>query len=342
MTSRSSNAPTLAVVARAAGVSVPTVSKVLRGRADVAASTRDRVTMALDRLGYPRHTSLIEVAPAGSVLIDVVTHELNTAWAAALLTAVERQARERGFSIVVTALSQRKPSSTPSRQWLNQVAARGSRGVLGLLVSFTEPQVDFLARHGLPCVVVDPYRIPVPGVRSVRLRNVKAERDATTHLLELGHSRIGVVHGKPGALPSQERLDGYVAAMAAAGSPLDPALVRGGGFQVEGGKRAMAELLALPDPPSAVVFASDRMALGGYQAAADLGFRIPDDVSIVGFDDTPEAALAQPPLTSVRQPADTMARAGLNLLEGTVTAQEIRCDAALVYRSSTAILTSTH
>ncbi|WP_129669308.1 LacI family DNA-binding transcriptional regulator [Phytoactinopolyspora endophytica] len=336
MTGRVSKAPTLTVVARGAGVSVPTVSKVLRGRTDVAAETRERVMRVLDELGYPRRRSPADRVRVGAALVDVVLHELDTAWSSALVNAIEAEAQCRELGIVVSALSRHTPRTTPSRQWLDGIAARGSCGVLGVQVDFTDAQVRYLREHEIPHVVIDPYHEPGATIPTVRVRNRDAERAATQHLIDLGHRRIAMVAGKPRSLSSQQRLAGYQAALTVAGFPVDAELLQYGDFRLSGGRQAMHELLTLPVPPTAVVFASDKMALGGYLAAADLGVRIPHDVSVVGYDDTFEAAVARPALTSVRQPFEAMASAGFDVLT-TVPSQPsvIECDARLVVRAST-------
>jgi DNA-binding LacI/PurR family transcriptional regulator len=341
MTGRIQSRSTLAVVAREAGVSVPTVSKVLRARADVAPATRARVRETLDRLGYPRDVAAARSAKLNSALADVLVHELDTAWSSMLLASLEQEARAQGLSIVVNAVPRGSPRPVPRRQWLDQIAARGTCGALGILVDFSATQVEYLAAQGIPCVIIDP---PVPAherVVTIHATNRESERRATEHLIGLGHRRIAMVAGNLQVLPAQERLAGFHDAIAAAGLTVPSGYVKAGGFSFEESELATRELLALPLRPTAVVFASDKGALGGYSAAAAAGLRIPDDVSIVGFDDTTPAASAIPPLTTVRQPVSQMVRLAISTIVGPPAARpdgvrRVEYAAELVIRASTA------
>jgi DNA-binding LacI/PurR family transcriptional regulator len=341
VTGRVQSRSTLAVVAREAGVSVPTVSKVLRARADVAPATRERVRGVLDRFGYPPDLTGVSAAKLNSVLVDVLVHELDTAWAGRLLTCLEREARARNLGIVLHAGTSGGTRPVPHRQWLDQIAARGTRGALGVLVDFSASQLDYLVVHGIPCVVIDPPGPAPSHVVTIHTTNRDAQRRATEHLIELGHRRIAVVAGNLGVLPARERLAGFHDAIAAAGLVLPEAYLRTGGFSLPESTRAMRELLALARPPTAVVFASDKGALGGYAAAAAAGLRIPADISVVGFDDTAPAASAIPALTTVRQPIEQMVRLAVAAVVGDPVAPaaaggRLEFPAELIVRASTA------
>jgi DNA-binding LacI/PurR family transcriptional regulator len=337
MTGKVQSRSTLAVAARQAGVSVPTVSKVLRARADVAPATRARVREVLDRLGYPRDVVAARSMKLNAALADVLVHELDTAWSSMMLTSLEREARAHGLSIVVNAVQRRSPWPVAPRQWLDQIAARGTCGAIGVLIDFSTTQVKYLAAQGIPCVVIDP---PVPAqapVITIHTTNRESERRATEHLLRLGHRRVAVVAGNLRVLPAQQRLAGFHDAITAAGLSVPSEYVRTGGFSFEESKRAMHELLALPSPPTAVVFASDKGALGGYAAAAATRLLIPDDVSIVGFDDASLATSAIPALTTVRQPVTQMVRFAIDAIMGApAAASRAEYPAELVVRASTA------
>jgi DNA-binding LacI/PurR family transcriptional regulator len=328
----------LAVIAREVGVSVSTVSKVLNNRADVAAATRLRVRTALERHGYPLATSPAAGARANAALLDVVIQELNSSWSATLLSGVERAAADRGIGIVVSAVRGSGPGPMPPRRWLDQVAARGTCGVLGILVELSETQVAYLRDAGIPRVVVDPATEPHEDVTTVRLTNRESTRRAVEHLIGLGHLRIGVVSGNPQRLPAQERLQGFREAMTAAGLPQREEWERSGGFDRSASLVAAREILSAPERPTALVFASDQGALAGYAVAGQLGLRVPDDVSIIGFDDVPEASAAVPGLTTVRQPVAAMVEAAMAVIERPPTphGERIECGAELVVRGSTA------
>lgn len=332
--------PTLAVVAREAGVSVPTASKVVNGREDVAPETRRRVTEALERLGYVRRPRFDASKPPR--LVDLVVHSLDSSWSGAVLHGVEAAAHEAGLDVVVSAGLGRARGDRPQRGWLDKLTVRGSAGVLFNLAELTDAQYAWLEQHRIPFVMIDPAHEPPPGVVSVGAANWQGGVTATEHLLRLGHERIAVIAGRRRKLCSNARVAGYRSALTAAGLPLRPEYLRYGAFEEGVARRRMAELLDLPEPPTAVFVCSDRMALGVYEALAERELRVPDDISVVGFDDLPESRWASPGLTTVRQPLGEMAATALRLLvrmmdgeqpEGTRTELSTR----LVERASTGV-----
>lgn len=327
-------AATLAEIAQEAGVSAPTVSKVLNGRADVAPATRERVEELLHRHGYRRRGGGRPASP----LLELVFHELESAWAVEVIRGVENAVREEGLSIV---LSESAGRLSPGQSWVDGVLARRPTGVVLVLSDLNRSQRDQLAGRGIPFVVMDPAGDPGQDVPAVGTTNWDGGLAATRHLLDLGHRRIGLIGGPARMMCSRARADGYRAALDMAGIPYDPALVREGDFHHESGRRVGLELLALPDPPTAVFAGNDLQALGLYEAARELGLRVPEELSVVGFDDLPLARWVGPPLTTVRQPltemAETAARMVIDLARG-VRPGTLRVDLAtsLVERSSTA------
>ncbi|MFF5156721.1 LacI family DNA-binding transcriptional regulator [Streptomyces sp. NPDC000348] len=304
--------PTLAVVAREAGVSVPTASKVVNGREDVAPETRRRVTEALDRLGYIRRPRF----DAGRVprLVDLVVHSLTASGSGAVLHGAEEAADDAGLELVVSAALTRSRAERPERGWLDKLVLRGSAGVLFHLAELSGQQYAWLAQHRIPFVMIDPVFEPPPGVVSVGAADWRGGMTATEHLLALGHERIAVVAGHRHTLCADARVAGYRSALAAAGVRHRPEYVRHAGPGEGAAGRRMRELLDLPEPPTAVLVCSDRMALGVYETLAERGLRVPDDMSVVGYDDLPEARWLTPALTTVRQPLSEMAATALRLL----------------------------
>ncbi|MEV0170271.1 substrate-binding domain-containing protein [Streptomyces sp. NPDC050803] len=304
--------PTLAVVAREAGVSVPTASKVVNGREDVAPETRRRVTEALDRLGYVRRPRFDAVRTPG--LVDLVVHSLDTSWSGAVLHGVESAAHDAGLDVVVSAGLTRTAGGRHERGWLDKLTARGSSGVLFNLAELTPSQYGWLEAHRIPFVMIDPVLEPPPGVVSVGAANWQGGVTATEYLLSLGHERIAVIAGPQRTMSSSARVAGYRSALASAGVRHRPEYVRHAGFDEGVARRRVRELLELPTPPTAVFVCSDRMALEVYEAIAERGLKVPDEVSVVGFDDLPEARWLSPALTTVRQPLAEMAATALRLL----------------------------
>jgi LacI family xylobiose transport system transcriptional regulator len=327
----------LAVIAREVGVSISTVSKVVNGRADVATGTRARVQEALRRHGYRRAASPAAGAKLNSALLDVVIRELDSAWASTLVSGIERAASERGLNIVVSTVQLDQGRPVPPRRWLDQVAARGTCGVLGILTEFSAAQVAYLRDGRIPCVVIDPAAEPDPAVATVRIDNRASQYLLTRHLIGLGHRKIAFVVGNPSSLPASEREAGFEEAMRDAGLELREDWRKFGGFGRESSQEAMAELMALADRPTAVMFASDKGALGALAEANRLGLKVPDDVSVTGFDDIPDAAGAVPALTTVRQPVPEMVEAAMrHLTEAGTPGETIECTAEVVIRATTA------
>ncbi len=331
---------TLAAIAREAGVSAPTVSKVLNGRADVAPGTRTRVEDLLRAHGYRRRRAEATRSP----LIDLVFHELESAWALEVIRGVENVARDAGLSVV---LSESAGRLTPGRTWADQVAARRPHGVILVLSGLDESQRALLTSRSVPFVVMDPAGDPGADVPSIGATNWQGGLAATRHLVELGHRRIGAITGPPQMMCSRARIDGYRAALETAGLPVEPDLIRTGDFHHDTGYRVGRELLARPDRPTAVFAGNDLQALGLYEAARELGLRIPEDLSVVGFDDLPVARWVGPPLTTVRQPLTEMAEAAARLVlelgrsdngsaEGPA-ATRVELATSLVVRSSTGV-----
>ncbi|MFD9437979.1 LacI family DNA-binding transcriptional regulator [Streptomyces sp. NPDC060006] len=326
---------TITEIAREAGVSVPTVSRVVNGRSDVAPRTRARVEDLLHRHGYRRR-------PAGSrdraALIDLVFNDLDSPWAVEIIRGVEEVAHAAGVGTVVSAIHGR---SGDARQWMTNLRARASDGVV-LVTSVLEPVLhDELRRLGVPLVVVDPAGSPALDAPTVGATNWAGGMAATEHLLRLGHRRIGFVAGPPRLLCSRARLDGYRAALDRAGIAVDESLIVPGDFYQESGFTGCTALLDLAEPPTALFAASDQMAMGAVEALRRRGARVPEDMSVVGFDDLPEVRWSAPPLTTVRQPLAEMgklaARTVLRLTRGEkLDSPRVELATELVVRSSTA------
>lgn len=324
---------TAAQIAREAGVSVPTVSRVLNGHADVSPETRARVERLLDERGYRRRARQRQPVR----LVDLVFNDLDSPWAVEIIRGVEETTHAAGFGTVVSAIHDQLDSA---RQWLQNVRERDCDAVI-FVTSHLEPELhEELRKLAVPTVVVDPTGGPERSGPTIGATNWAGGMSATQHLLALGHRRIGMIAGPPRLLCSRARLDGYRSALESAGLPVDPDVIMDGDFSHESGYAAGRRLLALPDPPTAVFASSDQMALGLYEAVRKIGGRVPEDVSVVGFDDLPEARWFSPPLTTVRQPLAEMgalaARTALRLVRGeTLESPRVELATELIVRDST-------
>ncbi|BEP14041.1 LacI family DNA-binding transcriptional regulator [Acidothermaceae bacterium B102] len=291
---------TIAMIAEEAGVSLPTVSKVLNGHGDVSAETRQRVQGMLTAAGYRRRgRSARKVG-----LVEFLITELDTPWACELLRGAEREAHRLGTGLVVTVTHDRR--SDP-REWLKSLAARRSDGVVLVMSRVQEAITERLRPLNTPFVVVDPVGGFDPEVPSIGSTNWAGGFSATEHLVGLGHRRIGMIAGPHDMMCSQERLDGYRAALGRVGIPVDAKLIRHGDFYTDGGYRGALALLDLADPPSAIFAGSDQQARGVYDAARSRGLRLPEDLSVIGFDDVDACEWMFPKLTTIRQPLAEMA-----------------------------------
>lgn len=326
---------TIASIAKDTGVSVPTVSKVLNGRPDVAATTRARVEEALERAGYRRRQGRM---PSGPPLIDLVFHELESAWSIQIIQGVEDAAARVGAGVVLTELGGRH---RPPQSWLDAALARRPLGVLFVLSSLDRAQRHQLSSRSIPFVVVDTEGEPPAGVPTVGSNNWNGGLMATRHLLGLGHRRVAVVSGPDHMLCSRARIDGYRSAHEAAGVPIDHDLVRYGNFYVNAGYEQGMDLLSRPDRPTAIFAGSDMQALGVLRAARELHLRVPDDLSIVGYDNLPLTEWIGPALTTVDQPLRAMAETATDMVVALSrgeqpTSLQIDLATELVVRESTA------
>lgn len=326
---------TLALVADEAGVSLSTISKVLNGRADVSAATRERVEELLQRRGYERRGAR---AQPKADLIELVFHELESVWSMEVIAGVEEVAQEHGLSVVLTVSGSRH---APDPEWIEGVMRRRPVGVVLVFSDLAPEYRERLRSRAIPFVIVDPAGDPSPDAPSVGSANWSGGLMATRHLIELGHRRIAAITGPEDMMCSLARLDGLRSAMNSAGLEIRPEWIRFGDFHMSGGRDHARELLSSPDRPTAIFAGSDLQALGAIEAARGLGLRVPEDVSIVGYDDIPLAQWLTPRLTTVHQPLRRMgeeaARLVIRLSEGSAEATP-RMDLAtsLVVRESTA------
>lgn len=330
---------TLAAVASAAGVSLPTVSKVVNGRTDVAAATRARVEQVLREHQYVPQKNR-RPRPAGRT-IELVFDGLGSPYSSEILRGVVDAGAAVDVDPVVHLFPTFQEDFADENEWARRLASSGREGIIVVTSELTSAQVAALSGAGLPLVVIDPVNLPRADVTSVGATNWLGGLAAAEHLVGLGHRRIAYLGGPPGASCSQARLHGYRAALDNAGLPADPRLVRAGDFGYDAGRSQGAELLAEPDPPTAIFAGNDISALGVVEAARKAGLRIPEDLSVVGFDDTTPAAWATPPLTTVRQPLRDMGRVAvrtlLRLAAGeSLESHHVELATRLVVRSSTA------
>ncbi|QIG39512.1 LacI family transcriptional regulator [Microbacterium sp. 4R-513] len=324
---------TLKEIAAQTGVSMTTISKVLNGAADVSSSTRELVEDHLRKSGYRRRKSRQR-----REYIEVVLHELEGEWALAIIEGVREAAARVGLAVSLSVSGDRH---APGGEWLDSVVRRGPTGIILLFAGIEPEGREKLKARGIPFVIIDPAGDPAPGIPAVGAANWAGGVAATRHLIELGHRRIAAITGPGDLMSSLARLDGYRSAMMSAGLPVDPDWIRFGDFDRRSGERHAIALLSLPEPPTAIFAGSDLQALGVLHAATARAVRVPDALSVVGFDDLPVAELASPRLTTIRQPLREMAEQATRLLlqlleERSPDVTRVELATSLVIRDSTA------
>lgn len=307
---------TIREIANRAGVSIATVSRVVNGRSDVSAETREAVRRVLHEQGYrvsPR-ARLTHPGPApgsGTALVGVTMPLIHPGYFASILAGAAEALYENDMRVVLCPTGH---SHDREASLLDRLTHGETDGAILVLPEESSDELQALASHGFRFVVVDPLREVSPGIPVVSAANSSGATQATRHLLELGHRRIAAISGPQRWAATEERLRGYHAALAGAGVLPDPCLVQYSNFRTDGGQQAADKLLTLPDPPTAIFAFNDSMAIGAMQAARAHGLVIPRDLSVVGFDDTTEATIAVPTLTTVRQPLAEMGRTAVSLL----------------------------
>jgi LacI family transcriptional regulator len=327
---------TLANVAASAGVSV---AKVLNGRNDVAPATRALVQDLLHEHDYVARRGRPALSPA----IELFFHGQLNAYHTEVLQGAVEAAAEAGVAVVVSMRPRGQRSSGANRPgaWARELATAGRQAAIVVTSELAAADLTALTRARIPVVVIDPLNLPSARVTSVGSTNFAGGIVATHHLLDLGHRKIAYLGGPTAAACNQARMHGYRGAMEAEGASVPDEYVRTGRFSYEHGVGGGAALLDLPRPPTAVFAGSDETALGVIEAARVRGLRVPEDLSVVGFDDTPVARLAAPPLTTVRQPLREMGavavRTALRLAAGeAVDSHHVELATELVVRQSTA------
>ncbi|MBT0995369.1 LacI family transcriptional regulator [Cellulomonas sp. DKR-3] len=320
----------MADVAREAGVSVATVSKVVNGRYGVAQSTLDRVQQVIADLGYEASLGASSLRSHRTNVLGILVAEFEP-FSTELLKGASSAITQTGYELLAYSGGARGADVGWERRYLSRL---GGTLIDGAII-VTPTVVD--ASNGIPVVAVDPHTGP-SGLPTVDSDNFAGAVMATQYLLALGHRRISLVGGRPDLESARLREAGFRSAMADAGLDVDESLVVIGGYRPETADQPARELLTRPDRPTAVFAANDLSAIRTIEVAREIGLRVPDDLSVVGFDNVPESALCDPPLTTINQPLRDIGAQALrllvDLLQGTDTPTHVRLPTALVERAS--------
>ncbi|MGP3987114.1 LacI family DNA-binding transcriptional regulator [Streptomyces sp. 3N207] len=297
-------------VARAAGVSVGTVSNVINRPAMVAEETRVRVQSAIERLGYVRSESARQLRAGRSRIIALLVLDMANPFFVDVATGAERAARAAGLGVMLCNSAQ---SPGEEADYLALFAEQRVRGVLITPTETTGDNLTAFQRHGIPFVSVDRV-VPSAEGCSVSVDDIEGAGLAVRHLLESGHRDIAYVSGPMHLSQCRDRHTGATQVLRTSGTGAQLRHIEGARMDVAAGRDAGARLLGMSPRPTAVFCANDLMALGVLQALYGAGVAVPEEVALVGYDDIEFAAAAAVPLTSVRQPAYRMGRAAADLL----------------------------
>jgi LacI family transcriptional regulator len=302
---------TIKDVARRAGVSVATVSKVINNRYGVSEDTFARVQGVIDELGY--ETSLVaqSLRSHRTNVIGILVVDLEP-FSTELLKGAAKGMHDTGYELVVySASGLGQDVDGWERRYLSRISGTLTDGVILVAPSVVD------APHSGPLVAVDPH-LGAWKLPTVDADNLKGARVATEYLIGLGHRRIGFLAGRTDLESVRLREQGYRDALADAGIPFDPALVQVGEFRPDGSAAAAARLLDQDPRPTAIFAANDLSAIETMTVAQSRGLVVPDDLSVVGFDNIPESALASPPLTTVDQSIQRMGLEAVRMLIGII------------------------
>ena len=286
-------------VAAEAGVSVATVSKVLNDRWGVAEETSIRVRAVIEELGYQSSLVAQSLRSRSTNVIGVLVVDIEP-FSAELLKGVARAIHGTGYELVVFSGCGRANDQVGwERRYLQRVSGTLCDGA----ILVTPSSVD--VTYGAPVVAVD-HNVASSSLPTVDSDNLSGAVLATEYLLELGHRRIGFLAGRPDLESARLRERGYRTALKKAGIKIDSSLIRIGGYQVDTAEEAARQMLEPDDRPTAIFAANDVSALATISVAGSLGLAVPEDLSVIGFDNVPESALSEPPLTTIEQPIQQM------------------------------------
>lgn len=310
MTQRESESVTIFDVARAAGVSYATVSRVLNNKDHVKPEKRQAVLDAVAQLGYVANSQARSLAGGTSRIVGLLVQDLGSSYTGEIIRGIDAELSTAGYDLMLYTTHRRKAKESA---YVDAIARGMADGLLLVLPRSPQAYLESLRRQHFPYVLIDHQGIG-DYARSVGATNWQGAYDATRYLIGLGHRRIGFITGLMELGCAIDRLAGYQAALSDHDLPSDPALIMNGDFFRPAGFAGAQGLLDLPARPTAILVSNDEMAFGTMEAVRVNGLRIPEDISVIGFDDIPQTSVVHPPLTTVRQPLEEMGRMATQML----------------------------
>ncbi|HEX3049931.1 MAG TPA: LacI family DNA-binding transcriptional regulator [Aggregatilineaceae bacterium] len=299
---------TILDVAREANVSYSTVSRVLSGFEFVKESTKQRVLEAVDHLGYVVNPQARSLAGGKSRVIGLLVPALDNGYINEIVRGIDAELNKLDYDLLLYTTHRDNGKEASYAVKLTKGLADGLLLIVPLL---DNTYTETLQAQSFPYVLVDQG---APNSFIVDCTNWQGAYDATQYLIQLGHKRIGFITGLMALISAQDRLDGYRTALLDNGIKFDPDLVHVGNYTHSGAEQPTHQLLDLPVPPTAIFAANDLSAFGTLEAVRARGLRIPEDISIMGFDDIPQCLLAYPQLTTIHQPLEQMGHMAARML----------------------------
>jgi len=331
---------TIKDVAEQAGVSIQTVSRVINNRVDVSPETRQLIQATIDKLGYQPFAYARGLAAKRTYTLGLITGDFSDFWFSQVVTGAEQEAQEHGYYFML-GNSNRAPED--ESKFLRLLTERHVEGVLFVRANYENENYHLtrLQEFGIPIVTVG-CLWPETGLAMVDVDNVSGGRKATEYLIGLGHRRIAMIAGPTKWKSVHDRTEGYLLALQNAGIPIDHELMfEGTTWLHRSGYEITKTLLERKKPFTAIFAHNDRIARGATHALYQAGFKVPEDISIIGYDDIPEAEFADPPLTTIQQPMAEVGQAATRFLiqmieDPAITPKQVLFDTTLVIRSSCA------
>ncbi len=309
---------TMKDVAALADVSITTVSHVINETRFVSDELRTRVLEAMEELRYRPNMLARSLRLGETRTIGLIVPDNANPFFAQVARVVEDAGFDAGYSVILCNCDGKVEKE---RAYVGVLSAKQVDGIIFMATGGEVEIVDLLREIGIPLVMAD-RRLDNADVDIVLVDNFRGGYEATKYLVSLGHRRIGCITGPSDATPSAERVQGYRRGLEEAGIPVDESLIVRGDFQYRGGEEGIERLLALEEAPTAVFACNDLMAMGVMTALRKSGLRVPGDVSVIGFDDIPEACVTVPPLATVAQPIDQIGRVATEMLLERIASKE--------------------
>ena len=318
---RNRKSTTIHDVAAAAGVSVSTVSRVLNDKDDVADETYDRVQQIIDELGYASSLAARGMRSSRTNVIGLIMPDVAAPYSVAVLQGVNQAIAQLDYDLIVYTNGDARKNASAAHEAYFVSLLNGS--VTDGVIVVTPVATNFST--AAPIVAIDPNN-ESPECPAIISTNREGALQAMNYLVNLGHRRIGFINGRSELVSASRRLQGYADGLAAAGIPFDPNLIETGDYTTETAVICAHRLLDLDNPPTAIFAANDQTAMGVYQAAKEIGLRVPEDLSVIGFDNLREFVYMDPPLTTIDQFISEMGTIAVEMLVKLVNEEDLETD----------------